>query len=304
MAERARRGRAAARWLLTLAALVAIVWLVDPRAVGTRLQQLELRWMVAFVALSLPLYLLYAWRWSFTAARLGAPLSFRRAYLDYYVSTLLNQTLPLGVAGDVVRGVRHQRRLRRDDAAAAPAGPAATAIVLERLSGLAALGLFVAASAVIWLLRGRGQFVSLGAGALLAIAVAGALAARLLRRFHGAGVAALWARGALALQLLISTAAVAILLLLFTCAARAAGAPLDPVLALQVVPLVLLATALPWAFGGWGAREATVAALYRLVGLDAATGVAVSIAFGLLSLLAATPGLIVLVLPEARSASS
>src|SRR5262249_31922950 len=107
-------------------------------------------------------------------------------------------------------------------------------------------------------------------------------------------------RGALAVQLGLSTAAVAVLLALFACAGRAAGAPLTPRNVVEVVPLVLAATTFPWAFGGWGAREGTTAALYRLLRLGAATRVAVSVSFGLLSLLAATPGLIVLALPSGR----
>jgi hypothetical protein len=114
------------------------------------------------------------------------------------------------------------------------------------------------------------------------------------------GRAALLERGAPWIQAAFSTAAVAVLLLQFTCAGRAAGASLDPFTAMQVVPLVLAATTFPWAFGGWGAREAACAALYRLLGLDAATGVAVSVTFGILSLAAAAPGLVVLAVPEAR----
>jgi uncharacterized membrane protein YbhN (UPF0104 family) len=308
VAEGARRRLAVVgRGLATLAAAAVIVWRVDLRAVASRLGQLDGRWIAAFLALSLPLYLLYAWRWWFTAARVGAPLDFRRALYDYYVSTLLNQVLPIGIAGDVVRALRHRGRLRGASPAedAGSIAPAATAVVLERLSGFAGLALFVAAAAVAWLVRGRRELVPVGAGALAALGVGLFVVARAARRgdlriarLAAAGHAALIARGALAFQLAISTAAVALLVALFTCAARAAGAPLSLPLALAIVPLVLAATTVPWAFGGWGAREATVAALYRLVGLDAATGVAVSVTFGLLSLAAAAPGLIVLALPN------
>jgi hypothetical protein len=42
------------------------------------------------------------------------------------------------------------------------------------------------------------------------------------------------------------------------------------------------------------------ATLYSLLGLDAGTGVAASVIFGLVGLAAATPGLIVLALPSRR----
>ena len=87
----------------------------------------------------------------------AAALSARRR--DYYLSTLLNQLLPLGVAGDVVRALRHRRRL----GAQGTLGPPARAVVLERLSGVCGLALFVVASARSWLAPAGD--VALGAGA-------------------------------------------------------------------------------------------------------------------------------------------
>jgi uncharacterized membrane protein YbhN (UPF0104 family) len=310
--ERERRlGRVLARWLATLAAVGAVLALVDLRTVAARLRHLDGRYVAAFLVLSLPFYLLCAGRWWFTAARVGAPLTYPRALYDYYVSTMLNQILPVGIGGDLVRAVRHHGRLRRELAATEPSstfGPAATSIVLERLSGFAGLAVFVLASAIVWLARGRREFVPVGAGALASIVVGALVVARAIRRpgtgrlarLRSDGRAAFVERGALWVQLGFSTAAVAILMLLFTCAGRAAGTSLDPFTVVQVVPLVLAATTFPWAFGGWGAREATCAALYRLLGLDTVTGVAVSITFGILSLAAAAPGLIALAIPEAR----
>jgi glycosyltransferase 2 family protein len=278
------------RWVATGAVIAVLVWRVDLRAVSSRLEHLDRRWMAAHLALSVPFYLLVAGRWWLTAARIGTPMPYRRAVLDYYLSSLLNQVLPLGVAGDVVRVARQG------------GGPATWAVVLERFSGVLGLALFVVASAVVWMTRGRAELASVGAGALALLAVAALVTAYVGRRSSLLGPArqALWERGAFALQLGMSAAAVALMLAQFTCAGRAAGARLDLVTVVQVVPLVLAATTLPWAFGGWGAREATTAALYRLLGLDAATGVAVSISFGLLNLLAVTPGLVVLVLPRGR----
>jgi uncharacterized membrane protein YbhN (UPF0104 family) len=251
------------RIVATLAAIALLAWRIDGRAVLAQLAHLDARFIAAFVALSLPLYFVCAARWSFTAARLEAPVPLRRAFLDYYVSTLLNQLLPFGVAGDVVRAARHR----------------AQPVILERLSGVAALALWVAASMRAW-----------WAVALIAIALA--LIAR-----HRAWRAALWDRGALAVQLALSLVAVALLLALYACAGRAVGVALDAATVMRGVPLLLAATTVPWAFAGWGVREAAAAALWRSMGQEPSAGVAVSIAFGLLSLLAAAPGLVVLALP-------
>ena len=296
MHERARRWLEMGRWLAPPLLVLLIVWRVDLPSVWAKLTHLEARFVVLFLVLSGPLYVLYAWRWHFTAARLGAGLPFRRAYLDYYLSTLLNQVLPLGIAGDVVRASRHR----------APLGTASRAVILERFSGVAALALFVVASAATWLVRGRTAFVPAVASALFLLALAMLLASWRTRRLPffdriAADVrAALLDRGALPFQLAVSTASVALLLGMFACAGRAAGVALDAWALLEVVPLVLAATTIPWAFAGWGAREASTAALFGLMGKSAADGVAVSVTFGVLSLAAAAPGVVVLCLPREK----
>ena len=302
MHDRARRGLDIARWLATPFFALLIVWKVDVRSVGAKLAALEGRFVVAFLALSVPLYLLYAWRWHFTATRLGARLPFRRAYLDYYLSTLLNQVLPVGIAGDVVRAARHRGRLGD-----ASWGPPARAVVLERFSGVVALALFVLTSSLTWLVRGERSFVGVIAGTLvLLLPVAVLLSQRTTRtqwlsRLAADARAALLDRGALGFQLAVSIASVALLLLMFACAAQAARVPLDLSAVVQIVPLVLAVTTIPWAFAGWGAREVSTAALFDLMGKGATDGVTVSITFGVLSLAAAAPGVIVLCLPRGKA---
>lgn len=299
-----RRLGQVARWVAAPALLVVACWRVDVRAVGGHLTRLDPRFAVAFLAVSVLFYLLCAWRWSFTARRLGVTLPLGRAFLDYYLSTLLNQVLPVGIAGDVVRATRHRRRL------GAGWGPAVKAVTLERLSGLLGLTTIVVVSALAWFARGERRFVLVAAVLGLvaaAVAVAGRLfAARSARFPRLAGLAvdarsALVADGALPIQLAASVAAVVLLLVMFACAGGAVGVPIDVAAALRIGPILLAVTTLPWAFAGWGARELSAAALFGLAGLDPAAGVAVSVAFGVLSLLAATPGLLVLLLPD-RSA--
>src|SRR5262249_49100922 len=154
------------------------------------------------------------------------------------------------------------------------------------------------ASAALWLVRGESAFLGVALGALVLFApIALLLVPRVRRSPLAADVrAALLERGALGFQLGVSLAAALLLSLMFACAGRAAGVALDPAGVVQVVPLVLAVTTFPWAFAGWGAREVSTGALFGLMGKGAADGVAVSVAFGVLSLAAAAPGAIVLFL--------
>jgi hypothetical protein len=88
----------------------------------------------------------------------------------------------------------------------------------------------------------------------------------------------------------------------FSCAARALGFPLPFGLAARVVPLVLVASMLPSFALGTGAREASAAVLYHVLGLRSAEGAAIALGLGLLGFAASLPGLLVLVVARLRPA--
>lgn len=299
----------AVRWLGTAGFVAIVALVVDVDALWARLSALSLPWLGLALALSVPMYLMLAWRWWFIARRIDAPLSYRHAVGDYYLSTLLNQTMPIGIAGDAVRAIRHARRLERAghaDGAMAGMGPAVRALLLERFSGALVLALVVLVVAVS--LAGRypriaavSVAVVVGAGL---IAGAGLLLARrrrgrgVIARFISDGRAALLVDGSLFFHLVLSTATLAILIGFFYIAARATGAALDGLRVAQVAPLILASMWLPLSFAGWGAREAVTAALFAAMGLSVTSGVAISVTFGVINLMVAAPGLAVLLVPD------
>ena len=56
-------------------------------------------WVLSALALSVVQVLVSAWRWRFTAGRLGIALPFGEAVREYYLSMFVNQVLPGGVFG-------------------------------------------------------------------------------------------------------------------------------------------------------------------------------------------------------------
>ncbi len=222
-----------------------------------------------------------AGRWSLIAHGLGVGISFRAAYRTCYRAQLLNATLPGGVLGDVHRGYRHGR-----DSAALGLG--LRSVAWDRGSGqLVQAGL---AGAAVPLLPGplRGWAVA-ALAALLVLAVAIVAVAR---REAVAALGRAWPG-----VLLLSAVAAGGHAAVFLVAARAAGVDLAAPRVLALAFLVLLASALPVSIAGWGPREGAAAAVFAAAGLGAATGVEVAVGYGVMSLVATLPGLLVLRAP-------
>jgi uncharacterized membrane protein YbhN (UPF0104 family) len=301
-----RRRRWIVRWLISLAILVVTLAWLDVRTVLDHLRGVKPGWAIAALAVSVPQIGLMAWRWHFTASRVGAGLPFSQAWREYYVSLLLNQVLPGGVVGDVARVVRQA------DGDARPVGRVASSVVLERASGQVVLWL-----AVLCTLPFLGRAAPTRPLAVVFGATAGALVVlALLARFGplqqtrlGSLVAgaqrdlasAFVSRGAFAIQLLCSAVAFALLVVEFWLCSQAIGSTVSLPVTFVLVPWVLAATSLPLTAGGWGVREAAAGGIFGLLGLPPSEAVAISIVFGAVALLSVLPGALGLLRPSARS---
>jgi hypothetical protein len=86
----------------------------------------------------------------------------------------------------------------------------------------------------------------------------------------------------------------------FVIAARAVGADMSLGVLLPLTLLVLVAASLPTNIGGWGPREGIAAWAFASAGQGADQGVATATAFGVLTLIATSPGVIVVVTGRMR----
>ena len=279
--------------------LLAGLWLwLEPGEVIDAVGPLAPTWMVLGLALTLPQMLLSAWRWRLTASRLGLSLGWAHALREYYLGMFINQVLPGGVAGDAARAWRHARASGRR-------GGAWRAVIIERASGqlaLLLLTLLVVALSPLWQAvlgeaLARLATPAWASGAALLAVLAGLLLRHLWRRppaaLAGLGddlrrsllSSSVWPR-----QLAGSLLVVVSYALVFVCAARAIGVTLPLGLLVSLVPPVLIAMLIPLALAGWGVREGAAALVWGVAGLPPAQGVAVSMAYGLLVLLASLPG--------------
>ena len=285
------------RIALSLALLALLAWWLDAGAVLGRLAGFDMRWALVGIAISFPQIALLAFRWRFTAGRLGLNLPFGLALREYYLAIFLNQVLPGAVIGDVSRAWRHGREDPEHGI-----GPAARAVILERASGQLVMGVVAAVSLVSL------PLAFTAAPATVALAVCGVGVGVLgtflvFRRRPRTGLlatlgrdtyTALLARDALPVQLLSSTLVVGTYLATYVVAARAVGVSTPLWTLLPLVAPVLLSMLVPATVAGWGVREATAAALWGAVGLTVVDGVAISAAYGILVLLSSLPGALVL----------
>ena len=282
------------------AGLLAILWhAADGREALRLLAGAEPVWLVAAVAALTVQTVLSALRWRLTAGRLGILVSVPTAVREYYLSQVVNQSLPGGMIGDASRAVRS-----RAQAGLVKSGQA---VVLERLVGQAAMFLLlVVGFTITWIAPGgldwpRWVTIPVALAIVGAVALPGVLwiAARLpgatgraVRGFREAIVAAIMSKGVLARQVALSFGTAVCNLLAFMLCAAALGVALPLVAVVTILPLILFAMLVPVSISGWGLREGAASALFPIAGATAAEGFATSFAFGLVFIVAVLPGLI------------
>jgi uncharacterized membrane protein YbhN (UPF0104 family) len=279
--------------------LLVLLWrAADGQAALTSLATADWRWLaLAVLALSAQT-VLSALRWRLTAAQLGIELGRRAAITEYYLSQVVNQSLPGGMIGDAGRAVRS-----REQAGLVAAG---LAVALERLAGQVAMVAILGVSFFVTLAVPGGLdwpgwlavpvavlLVSCAVLPVLAYAArhlpgaAGVSVRRMLRPVH----TALLARSVLPAQIVLSIGTAACNLLAFALCAHAVGVELGLAEVTALVPLILFAMLIPLTVSGWGLREGAAAVLLPVAGVAASGGLAASVAFGLAFLVAVLPGI-------------
>ena len=260
--------------------------------------------LAAAAGLTLVTTVCSAWRWRVVARGLGVGLPLAEATGAYYRSQFLNTVLPGGVLGDVHRAVSHGHEV-------GDVGRGLRAVGWERSAGQV-LQVLVALVVLLALPSPVRRFVPAAVGAVLAVGLVVALAARALRRrgrvpggrvLRAAGAdvrAGLLARRAWPGVLVASLVVIAGHTATFVLAARTAGVEAPLARLLPLVMLVMLAMAVPANIGGWGPREGAAAGLFALAGLGAAAGVAAATVYGVMVLVGTLPGAVVLVVAGTR----
>ncbi|WP_412537610.1 lysylphosphatidylglycerol synthase transmembrane domain-containing protein [Marinobacter sp. MIT932201] len=297
---RQKRVRLVARWLFTVLVIGFVIRSVDTSALWQELVRFSPSILVPALVLTVVQVLLSAWRWRYTAERLGLSLDYGVAVREYYLATFLNQVLPGGVLGDVNRAWRHGEGAGKRLAAV-------HGVAIERLSGQLVLALVVAVS-IAWLF-GSGQLTDgfwngwawLGVG-ILFVAIAPWLTrkaglADYLQRLRRDLYLSLLDCSVLPVQIGSSLLVLSSYLGVFLCLAWGAGYVdtwAEAGLIVGLGSILLLSMVIPLTVAGWGIREGAAALIWPMAGLPVEQGVALSVGYGALVLVSSLPGVVFL----------
>ncbi|MDN3025290.1 lysylphosphatidylglycerol synthase transmembrane domain-containing protein [Streptomyces sp. S.PB5] len=285
--------------------LAVLLWRLGTGVFVEGLRRIDTATVVAALGIGVVTTVFSAWRWQLVARGLEIRLPLGEAVAAYYRALFLNAALPGGVLGDVHRAVRHGRSTQE-------LGRCVRAVVLERVAGQIALA--VVGAGVLLTMPSPVLTQARHIAPLLILAALGALAVVLALRMNRAparaGKALREAREGLLSRrngpgvALSSAVVLAGHLAMFVLAARVAGSAASVAVLLPIAVLALLAMGLPLNVGGWGPREGVTAWAFGAAGLGASSGLAVAVVYGVLSLVASLPGVLVLLARYPRPASA
>jgi uncharacterized membrane protein YbhN (UPF0104 family) len=238
-------------------------------------------------------------RWQTVMRAIGAHMGFLRAAELFSIGNFFGQILPGAVGGDAIRMLATRR-------SGVSLAATINSVMLERGATVYALVLLttLAEPALIGRLpdtSGIWLFPALTVGATLGLIVLSRLdrvpeswkRSRIVRGFgqlaedtrkcffrprNGAPILAIALIGHVNLAMVVWALALGL------------DAPVTLVDCLVLVPPVILVATLPISIAGWGAREVAMVTVFGLIGVPSAQATALSVLFGIATLLIALPG--------------
>ncbi|HJT60534.1 MAG TPA: lysylphosphatidylglycerol synthase transmembrane domain-containing protein [Burkholderiales bacterium] len=244
-----------------------------------RAQDAEPLYLLAALLLILLGVVLVAVRWRLVAGWIGVAIPLSLAVRALFLGFLGGQVLPSAIGGDFLRGwllARHGAGLTR----------VVVSLVADRLIGLFGVCLLLILTSPVVRQLPPPYASLLAPVAVLASGMV--LAAFLLANRARLRSAPLLAGVVIAILIHALTVAVA------TLAAKAYGIDAPFEIWLSVIPLAVIAAAIPVSINGWGVREAAIVLLAVPLGIPAAHALLVSMTLGVLNAIASLPGVAVM----------
>ena len=284
--------------------IVAVVASVDRKALVSAIASLDPLFLLPAVLLIWSTTFVSAFRWSIVIHSFGlsgTPLpSYWRLWSLFWIGQFFNQLLPSGLGGDGMR-----MWLLRNTGL--PTGTAVTSVVVDRLIGLIAIVLLVAvtlsfafdaavgrqAPSWFWVVVAVG---AVGFGILAGISAAQSPAVRsansivrgvrrLSADFRKLMLRPRYLAAALAASITVQMLGAAAVWVV----AQSLGVRIGLLSCLALMPIVVLATAVPISVAGWGVREVSMIAVLATVGVAKESALVISVLYGGLAVATSLP---------------
>ena len=279
-----------------------LVWLLIVFDVSSSLSLLTWDFLPALAAgcvLVMVSLLLNSLRWYLLIPTTGGKLSLPTTTRLTFIGHFFNQLLPTSVGGDVVRSWEAKNAGLEID-------QAVISVLLDRIIGLTALLLLIIIGQPFLLNRFDEPGLRIAAFTIIFVGSSGLIFLFLLHRLplpfarsrilkaggdlSRAACRLIETRSIALASLAVSLGVQGSTLLVTTIFANALGVEISLLDMALIVPTVLLVSSLPISIGGWGVREAGLAAGFVVFGHPPSIAVAVSVIVGLVNLTWALPG--------------
>lgn len=306
-----RRAAGVARLSVSLVLLAVLLWRTDRAELVATIGSLDPVLFATAAACFLAAQALSTFRWQLLLRAEGIRVPFGRLFLLYLEGMFFNLFLPTLIGGDVVRAQRIYVRAGRNEAAAA-------SVLVERLSGLAAL------LAIAWgsLAAGRhavgvGPVAGFSAALVLgAVVVFSRGAKSVVRRVLGRptlarveeGVRSFYhaigryrsRRGVLAQVFGVSLVIQVIVIWANFLVGRALGLSTPFIVFLSLIPLATIVAMVPISIGGLGVRDGAMVFLFGRAGLSSVDALGLSLGWFFVTALCSLPGGLAFVFGDMR----
>lgn len=286
-----------ARAGISTAILVLILSRTSLEDLAVRAKGADFAPLSAALGLVVLMALLVSVRWRLLAGWVGLALPPRLAVRAVFLGLFGGQVLPSAIGTDLLRGWVVAARTGRIPSVAA-------SVVADRLVALFAACVLLAAShpSLARLPAPLAAFLApaalLASGAVLLVFLLGCTRAlrpvlgiqvQLLEELDAAGGLRL-TPGPILAAIAVAVAIQSIAVVAAATAAAAYGVHAAFLVWLSIIPLSVIASALPVSINGWGVREAVIVALAAGHGIPQAEALLVSLTLGALNVVASLPG--------------
>jgi hypothetical protein len=274
---------------------------VDFSGLASNLASIHLGFVIAALAIFWAAQIVSSLRYVYIVRELGGDLRLSTCIKAHFVGLWFNQVLPTGLGGDVLKIAVLKKVIGLEIAV--------RATLLDRFSGLFLLMLVIVVTLPLYsniipveqtaLLAGI-KILSTG---FIVATVMGAWGATKIKKYvtsipvlsqFFSVISDIWFfRKGLTLwnQLWTSTIVHLNGIAAFAFLGLALGLKVEPLIFVLIVPLVFLVGLVPISFAGWGIRELGAVWLFGLVGFPKESALLLSIAYGLMLIIAGLPGL-------------